>query len=882
MIQCKNDDESQRLRRVVFLAVNYSFTYFYYPVSTLLNLCCLFFSETDMYVTLPSPPAPLPLGYEIPYTRNLAIEDFQRSSCCTCQQGAVGAPGPPGDDGANGDDGKPGLNGEPGKDGQVLSPIGPTPQPCTICPPAPPGPPGLIGQKGPPGFRGSPGSPGNDGKKGESGMVGPQGPTGRPGRPGPQGPKGEKGRIIMIAGPAGQPGLVGPPGKPGRKGARGLHGLPGPQGPPGLPGEPGLPGTDGSTGIQDEPPITAYLTLNSLRVPTTKSGAEACKSICSVLDEDVVLHSTCIYRFRRFKAGYFDVNDRQRSGTPQTSMTDALKSLLDENLSQTQKGLAEQLGVDKANSLQMIAVGYQLNTCVSLLVGQRINNCLWKIVTDDEKWIMYDNPKHTHIHVYTPDSQQHLRQSQILTPKKCFCASGRARRASCFMNSFNQRDSAFEMRLRCENGSTILLPPSRCRFFTKKSESYPWRVCEWRNIVVKADGLAAGKGVVVSQNKEQAKKAAADMLDGAFGSSGRRIILEEKLDGYEVSALCFTDGLTYTRMPLIRDHKRLLEGDQGPNTGGMGVVGPVSVPKAIDKEIDRIIEKTIHGLRQNGVVYKDKVIYAGLMITSWGPQLLEYNCRFGDPETEIIMRLLKTDLYSICLSCVEGNLSQLKIDWDDRQACGIILSSANYPYASDKGTPITNISVNDTETVVFQAGTSRVNDQLLTNGGRILCVTSLASDADTARLKAIAACEMIAFNGKFFRRDIGIFFVIYSFLGYFIINFNISYLYNRCTQIGGFGALVDLATAGYKNGSQIVIGMDGVGTKIEIADVMSDYSGIGFDVVGMCVNDVLCHCATPIAFLDYFVCGRLDRKRAVDVVTSISRACIEADCSLVG
>ncbi|KJH50082.1 phosphoribosylamine--glycine ligase [Dictyocaulus viviparus] len=308
----------------------------------------------------------------------------------------------------------------------------------------------------------------------------------------------------------------------------------------------------------------------------------------------------------------------------------------------------------------------------------------------------------------------------------------------------------------------------------------------------------------------------------------------------------------------------------------MGVVGPVEVSDIVNQQIDQILNDTVAALRQEGLVYKG-IIYAGLMMTSSGPKILEYNCRFGDPETEILMRLLKSDLYNICMSCTNEVLSeQLPIEWDSRFACGIVLATNNYPYASDKGTPI-----------------------VMTNGGRILCVTSLATSPNGARSIAIQACESVHFDGKFFRRDIGIQrhqttqpSLSYHDSGVDIDESNAfvedikelvqQTLRSGTEQIGGFGALVDLKAAGYRHDSQLVIGIDGVGTKIEIADIMGDYSGIGYDVVGMCVNDVLCHCAAPIAFVDYFVSGRLDRSHAKRVIASISRACIECGCSLVG
>lgn len=262
------------------------------------------------------------------------------------------------------------------------------------------------------------------------------------------------------------------------------------------------------------------------------------------------------------------------------------------------------------------------------------------------------------------------------------------------------------------------------------------------------------------------------------------------------------------------------------------------------------------------------------------------------------MRLLKTDLYSICMSCVDGTLSDLKIEWDDHHACGVVLASEDYPYSGDQGTPI-DFPDFSKDTVVFHAGTMKDKDgRVVTNGGRILCVTTLAPSASEAREAAIRASEAVQFEGKFFRKDIGLMkqetirSLTYGDSGVDISEGNafvgdikdlvMSTLRSGTEQIGGFGAVVNLLQAGYSKGVELVIGVDGVGTKIEIADIMGDYSSIGYDVVGMCVNDVLCHCAAPIAFVDYYVSGRLDRKRARSVVASIAKACVESDCSLVG
>ncbi|EGT43187.1 hypothetical protein CAEBREN_09378 [Caenorhabditis brenneri] len=397
----------------------------------------------------------------------------------------------------------------------------------------------------------------------------------------------------------------------------------------------------------------------------------------------------------------------------------------------------------------------------------------------------------------------------------------------------------------------------------------------WKNSVVKADGLAAGKGVIIPKDRAEAINATKSILEGEFGNAGRTVVVEERLEGYEVSALAFVDGISYKRMPLGKDHKRLLESDMGPNTGGMGVVAPVKVPDEVDKKIDEIFEKTLRGLADRNIKYCG-VLYAGIMVVKNEPYLLEFNCRFGDPETQVLVRLLQTDLYDIIYSTVHQTLSKCDVKWSTKYVCGVILAAANYPKSGDKGSPIT----------------------IVTNGGRVLCVTSMAETLQEAREHANEVASGIEFNGKQFRRDIGKSLETFTpSLSYEASGVNIDEgnqfvediktlvkktLLPGANQIGGFGAVLDLKTAGFSNDSQLVVGIDGVGTKIEVATHCKNFAGIGYDVVAMCVNDVICHCAKPIAFLDYFVCGKLDRTMATEVLASISDACVEAGCSLIG
>ncbi|CAD6185322.1 unnamed protein product [Caenorhabditis auriculariae] len=414
--------------------------------------------------------------------------------------------------------------------------------------------------------------------------------------------------------------------------------------------------------------------------------------------------------------------------------------------------------------------------------------------------------------------------------------------------------------------------------------------CSWEGIVVKDDGLAAGKGVIVANTKEEAKKAAEELFEN---SNCHRILFEERLFGYEISALAFFDGKSYSLMPFVQDHKRLLDNDQGPNTGGMGVIAPLEVSDDLRRQVVDIFDKTLDELSKPYI----GVLFAGLMVVQEEIYVLEYNCRFGDPECEVLMRLLETDLCDVLLSCTLGTLSTLDLQWSNQFACGVVLASAKYPYSSDINTPITYVPPDNCVVRTFHAGAKQLNDQIVTNGGRIMCVTALADSLEEARKKANQAAESVRFEGKQFRTDIGVRRELKNCVTYAASGVNIEQgnafvsgvkkltlatLLPGTEQIGGFGARIDLPKAGFPANTQLVVGIDGVGTKLEVATVMNDFSMIGHDVVAMCVNDVLCHCAQPIAFLDYYVCGKLDREIATKVVASIAEACLEAQCSLIG
>lgn len=278
-------------------------------------------------------------------------------------------------------------------------------------------------------------------------------------------------------------------------------------------------------------------------------------------------------------------------------------------------------------------------------------------------------------------------------------------------------------------------------------------------LVVKADGLAAGKGVVVATEQEQAEEAVRECFAGAFGDAGSTVVIEECLTGPECSLLAFTDGKTVRPMATAQDHKRALEGDRGPNTGGMGVYSPV--PIVTDEELavmKQVMADTVAELAAEGIDYRG-CLYGGFMLTPEGPKVLEFNARFGDPETQVILPRLKNDLVDVMLACAEQRLDDVELSWRDEWAVAVVLTSAGYPGSYEKGKVITGVEDADAldGVTVYHAGTAVTDTgELVTSGGRVLAVTALGDTFEAARNLAYAACEKIDFEGKTLRHDIGL------------------------------------------------------------------------------------------------------------------------------
>lgn len=276
--------------------------------------------------------------------------------------------------------------------------------------------------------------------------------------------------------------------------------------------------------------------------------------------------------------------------------------------------------------------------------------------------------------------------------------------------------------------------------------------------VVKADGLAAGKGVIICMTREEADKAIEDMLtDHAFGDASATIVIEEYMVGPEVSVLAFADGKSVLPMVSAQDHKRIFDGDKGPNTGGMGAYSPAPVyTEALSAEVNKtIIEPTIAAMAAEGTPFTG-ILYTGLMLTEKGPRVLEYNVRFGDPETQPIMVRMKSDIVALFQACVDGKLDEATLEWHDEAAVCVIMASGGYPASSEKGVPIHGLDdIAEEEAIVFHSGTAEKDGEIVTNGGRVLGVTAKDVTIKGAIDKAYAAVEKISFDHMQFRRDIG-------------------------------------------------------------------------------------------------------------------------------
>lgn len=426
------------------------------------------------------------------------------------------------------------------------------------------------------------------------------------------------------------------------------------------------------------------------------------------------------------------------------------------------------------------------------------------------------------------------------------------------------------------------------------------------DIVIKATGLAAGKGVILPQTKDEAKAALKQiMVDKEFGDAGSEVVIEELLIGDELSVLTFCDGYAYRSLPLAQDHKRIFDGDLGPNTGGMGCYAPTNIAtKELTEQIDReILEPTFAGMRREQQPFRG-VLFTGLMITSAGPKVLEYNVRFGDPETQTVLPLLSadTDLADVMLACANGYLDNCNLTIENKFSATVVLASPGYPGSYPKGAEM-SVQTAPEGCTIFHAGTTLDGSVLKTSGGRVIAINAVGDSLRAAVDAAYAALDakVIDFEGAFYRKDIAYrafretkqASMTYAQAGVdiqagndFVDKIKKAVASTKRAgadaEIGGFGGEVDLSKCGFPDAPIMVGAIDGVGTKLMIAQAMNKHDTVGIDLVAMNVNDLVVQGATPLMFLDYYGCSKLELSTAAAFVEGVATGCRQAGCALVG
>ncbi|KZO95945.1 aminoimidazole ribonucleotide synthetase [Calocera viscosa TUFC12733] len=428
------------------------------------------------------------------------------------------------------------------------------------------------------------------------------------------------------------------------------------------------------------------------------------------------------------------------------------------------------------------------------------------------------------------------------------------------------------------------------------------RSCGHR-VVLKASGLAAGKGVLLPTTVEEALQGLEGiMVSRVFGAAGDEVVVEEFLTGPELSVLAFSDGYTVLPLPAAQDHKRISDGDLGPNTGGMGAYAPApaATPQIMQRLLRESLEPTITGMRRDGYPFVG-LLFTGFVLTDSGPKVLEYNVRFGDPETQALLLLLEADLAAVMLACVDRRLDAVKLAVKPGFAVSVVLAAKGYPGSYPKGDEIT-IGTLPGGAHVFHAGTALKGGKVVTAGGRVLAIAAHATTIEGALKLAYEGVEQVRFEGRTFRRDIahralsseqpksdGL---TYAQAGVSIDAGNtlvelIKPLVKSTRRpgadglIGGFGGVFDLKATGYSD-PLLVAGTDGVGTKLRVALEVGKHDTVGIDLVAMSVNDLIVQGAEPLFFLDYYGCAKLDPQTAASVVKGIVDGCLDAGCTLVG
>jgi phosphoribosylamine--glycine ligase/phosphoribosylaminoimidazole synthetase len=429
------------------------------------------------------------------------------------------------------------------------------------------------------------------------------------------------------------------------------------------------------------------------------------------------------------------------------------------------------------------------------------------------------------------------------------------------------------------------LPSPRFHLSSSAEDALGWCAGLDRPVVVKLDGLAAGKGVIIPDGQEATEAAIRELLEQG------PIVLEERLAGPECSLMAICDGTVARPLPIAQDHKRIGEGDTGPNTGGMGAYAPAPIPYDADELTAMFIQPVVDHFADVGAPYIG-VLFAGLMLTPDGPKLLEYNCRFGDPETQAVLPLITDDLAELALACCNGELGGRRIHAIGH-ACTVVAAAPGYPGVPKVGGHV-DFGNDSDETLLFHAGT---NGSQVT-GGRVLAVTGLGATLADARRAAYGRMAGVHFDGMQVRRDIGWRAIGAELRSYAAAGVDIDQGTRAVEQmkaaverthgpsvlrgVGSFGGVFSAATIKAMDDPLLVASTDGVGTKVELASRLGQYRGVGADIVNHCIDDVLVQGARPLFFLDYIASSKLDADQVAEVVTGMAEACEAAGCALLG
>jgi phosphoribosylamine--glycine ligase/phosphoribosylaminoimidazole synthetase len=447
---------------------------------------------------------------------------------------------------------------------------------------------------------------------------------------------------------------------------------------------------------------------------------------------------------------------------------------------------------------------------------------------------------------------------------------------------------------------SIASPVSRSFGSHELEAALKWAVAAGQPMVVKADGLAAGKGVVVAETVDETCDAIRSALvGGAFGAAGATVLVQERLIGEEVSLLAFCDGVRAVPMIPAQDHKRAFAGDRGPNTGGMGAYAPAPVcPADLVEELRvSVLQKVVDGCAAEGRPYVG-VLYAGLMLTPDGPKVIEFNARFGDPEAQVLLPLLHSDLVEIALACANSNLDPDQVSWRAGAACAVVKAAPGYPTSSELGALIAVTGTDTPDSLLFHSGTMVRGGELVVGGGRVVSATGIGGDIAAARQRAYETAERVHFLGEQMRTDIGWRALARSTGGYAASGVDIDEG-NRAVEllkkevasthgpavlsgVGGFGGVFDVSALKHFERPVLVASTDGVGTKVALAAESGRLRGVGIDLVNHCVNDVLVQNARPLFFLDYVAAATINAEQVADIVSGMAEACAANGCALLG